>query len=310
MNRRERIRLFLFRLLANMLRKNISAHPLPRGRGFLSRARQQAVFGFFALLAGACLLPGQTSDQTHVGQYSQAEILRGSQIYTNTCAVCHGLNGNALVTVDLARNRFRDAVTDDDLRRVIRSGILNAGMPSFALPDADLSAVIAFIRSGMGTSAAVPAAKIGDPNRGRIVFEGKGGCLTCHRVGQQGSRVAPDLTTAGSSRPAAALYLSLIDPTSAMLPINRPVRAVTKDGRTISGRRLNEDTYTLLLIDDKENLVALEKSALREYQILTKSTMPSYRDKLTPDEIADVLGYLVSLTEPAPPMRVGGRGNR
>jgi hypothetical protein len=119
--------------------------------------------------------------------------------------------------------------------------------------------------------------------------------------------VAPDLTTVGSSRTAAALYLSLIDPTSAMLPINRPIRAVTNDGQTISGRRLNEDTYTVLLIDDKERLVALEKSALREFQILTKSTMPSYRDKLTADEIADVLGYLCSLTDTSPAGRGGGR---
>src|ERR1051326_9600351 len=74
-----------------------------------------------SVFVGASLLQGQAPDQTHVGQFSQAEILRGSQVYGNTCAVCHGLNGNALVTVDLARNRFRDAVTDDDLRRVIRS---------------------------------------------------------------------------------------------------------------------------------------------------------------------------------------------
>ena len=262
-----------------------------------------------ALLAGTSLLLSQARDQTHVGQYSEAEILRGSQIYTNTCAVCHGLTGNALVAVDLARNRFRNAVTDDDLRRVVRSGIPGLGMPSFSLADTDLNAVIAFIRSGLGNSSPVPAARIGDAARGRTLFEGKGGCLGCHRVGEKGSRVAPDLTTVGSSRTAAALYLSLIDPTSAMLPIHRPIRAVTKDGQTISGRRLNEDTYTVLLIDDKERLMALEKSTLREFQISMKSTMPSYRDKLTADEIADVLGYLLSLTD-APQTGRGGRGNR
>src|SRR5262245_14914939 len=219
MNQRERIRLSFSRRFAS------------RREMRLAQGWRMIMLGSF--LAGTCHLPGQAPDQTHVGQYSQAEILRGSQVYANTCAVCHGLTGSALVTVDLARNRFRDAVTDDDLRRVIRSGILNAGMPSFALADADLTAVIAFIRSGMGTSAAVPPARIGDANRGRSVFEGKGGCLSCHRVGQHGSRVAPDLTTAGSSRTAGALYLSLIDPTTAMLPINRPIRAVTKDGQTI-----------------------------------------------------------------------------
>jgi quinoprotein glucose dehydrogenase len=180
-------------------------------------------------------------------------------------------------------------------------------MPSFSLPDTDLSAVITFIRSGMGTGAAVAGARVGDPNQGRIVFEAKGGCLSCHRVAEQGSRVAPNLTTIGSERTAASLYLSLIDPTSAMQPINRPIHAVTKAGQIISGRRLNEDTYTVLLIDDKERLLALDKSTLREFHILTKSTMPSYRDKLTADEIANVLGYLVSLKDSAPPTGPAGR---
>ena len=65
------------------------------------------------------------------------------------------------------------------------------------------------------------------------------------------------------------------------MPINRPVRAVTKDGRSINGRRLNEDTYTVQLIDEQERLVSLTKADLREYTILTASPMPSYKDRLT-----------------------------
>ena len=80
-----------------------------------------------------------------------------------------------------------------------------------------------------------------------------------------------------------------------MMPINRPVRAVTRDGKTINGRRLNEDTYTVQLIDDQERLVSLVKADLREYTILTSSPMPSYRDQLTANEIADIVAYLLSL---------------
>ncbi len=80
-----------------------------------------------------------------------------------------------------------------------------------------------------------------------------------------------------------------------MLPINRPVRAVTTDGKVINGRRLNEDTYTVQLIDDQGRLASLVKADLREYTILTKSPMPSYKDKLSSAELADVLTYLLSL---------------
>lgn len=88
---------------------------------------------------------------------------------------------------------------------------------------------------------------------------------------------------------------SLLDPSSTMMPINRPIRAVTRDGRTINGRRLNEDTFTVQIIDDQERLASLEKAQLREYTVLTTSAMPSYRDKLGRNELADLVAYLVSL---------------
>jgi len=80
-----------------------------------------------------------------------------------------------------------------------------------------------------------------------------------------------------------------------MIPINRPVRAVTRDGKVINGRRLNEDTYSVQLTDEEGRLYSLMKSDLREYNVLTKSTMPSYDKELTKDELADVVSYLLSL---------------
>jgi hypothetical protein len=80
-----------------------------------------------------------------------------------------------------------------------------------------------------------------------------------------------------------------------MLPINRPVRLVKKDGTVITGRRLNEDTYSVQVIDDRERLHSLLKSELREFTISTTSTMPSYKDTLSAEEQADVLAFLLSL---------------
>jgi hypothetical protein len=72
------------------------------------------------------------------------------------------------------------------------------------------------------------------------------------------------------------------------------VRLVTRDGAVVNGRRLNEDTYTVQLIDDKERLVSFTKSDLREMTVITKSPMPSYRS-LTDAGIADLVAYLLSL---------------
>ena len=134
--------------------------------------------------------------------------------------------------------------------------------------------------------------------RGQAIYNGKGGCAACHRVDGVGPRVAPDLSEIGAVRTPAALQRSLVDPTSAMLPINRPVRAVTRDGRTIRGRRLNEDTFTVQLIDEQERLVSLMKADLREYELAKVSPMPSVAGKLTADEQADLVAYLLSLKGP------------
>jgi putative heme-binding domain-containing protein len=156
--------------------------------------------------------------------------------------------------------------------------------------------LVAFIRAGFDLTGT--AVKVGHVDRGQGIFEGKGGCTVCHRVNGKGPRVAPDLSDIGATRTPTALQRSLLDPTSAMLPINRPVRAVTRDGRTIRGRRLNEDTYTVQLIDEQERLVSLIKAELREYELARSSPMPSVATTLTADEQADLLAYLLSLKGP------------
>ena len=133
--------------------------------------------------------------------------------------------------------------------------------------------------------------------RGRAIFEGKGTCGACHRVSGRGPRAAPDLSDIGVARAPAALERSVRDPSSAMLPINRPVRIVTKEGKTIRGRRLNEDTHTVQIIDEEEQLRSIAKRDLRTFEVETKSSMPAYGDRLTKDEIADVVAYLLTLRE-------------
>jgi putative heme-binding domain-containing protein len=229
----------------------------------------------------------------HPGEYAPADIAYGSRLYDAQCTTCHGANGDGVGGVDLRSGRFRNAVTDQDLVRVITNGVPGTGMLAFKLDAAEIAGILAYLRNMNSFDRG--SVKAGDPMRGREVADGKGACGTCHRIGVQGSRVAPDLSDIGATRSAGSLLRSLTDPTSQMMPINRPVRAITRDGRTINGRRLNEDTYTVQLIDDQEHLVSLLKSDLREFTILTASPMPSYRDRLTQDEIADVVAYLLSL---------------
>ena len=228
----------------------------------------------------------------HDSQYADADIAYGAQVYAARCVTCHGAQGDAIGGVDLRGGRFRNAVIDRDLERFIRAGS-PAGMPAFALDSAEMAGIIAYLRNMNAVDAA--AAITGDVVRGRAVYDGKGGCAACHRVGRTGSHVAPNLSDIGATRSAASLERSLLDPTSQMMPINRPVRVVTRDGTVISGRRLNEDTYGLQLMDDRERLHSLAKADLREYTIGKTSPMPSYKGTLSKGEVADLVAYLLSL---------------
>ena len=234
----------------------------------------------------------QAQAPLHDSQYPDADIAYGATLYTSKCVTCHGPQGDAIGGVNLRSGTFRNAVIDRDLERFIRAGS-PAGMPAFALDNAEMAGIIAYLRN-MNTFDAATV-KAGDVARGRAVFQGKGACGTCHRIGRAGSRVAPDLTDIGSLRSAGSIQRTLLDPTSQMMPINRPVRVVTKDGTIINGRRLNEDTYSLQIMDERERLRSLLKADLREYAISKTSPMPSYKSTLSDAEMADVLAYLLSL---------------
>lgn len=251
-----------------------------------------------AIVAGApwmlaVLLTAQAQPQLHESQYPDADIAYGLSVYTAKCATCHGPQGDAAGGVNLRSGTFRNASTDQELAKFIRSGSPTAGMPAFALDNTDMAAITAYLRN-MNTFDAATV-KPGDAARGRALFEGKGACTACHRIGRVGSRVAPNLSDIGSARSAGSLQRSILNPSSQMMPINRPVRAVRRDGTVINGRRLNEDTYHLQLIDDRERLVTLVKADLKEFTVSTTSPMPSYEGKLTPEETADLVAYLLSL---------------
>lgn len=251
------------------------------------------ILGMAVLLATMASLSAQTPAPLHDAQYPDVDIAHGAGLYATRCVTCHGAQGDAIGGVQLRSGKFRNAVTDTDLARFIRAGSQAAGMPPFALDNADMAGIIAYLRN-MNTfdSATV---KSGDVSRGREIFAGKGACVSCHRVGATGSRVAPDLSDIGSARSPGSIQRSLLEPSSQMMPINRPVRLVTRDGTVINGRRLNEDTYTIQVIDDRERLHSVQKADLREFTIAKTSPMPSYKSTLSADELADLLGYLLSL---------------
>jgi putative heme-binding domain-containing protein len=247
------------------------------------------------LALGSAPLVAQTAVQDHSGQYAPADVATGSRVYNAMCVGCHGPTGSGVGSVDLRRGPLPHGVTDAALSAIITSGVPQSGMPAFRLDPNELRGLVAFIRVGFDANATATPPVTGDAVRGRVIFEGRGNCLSCHRVNDKGQYSGPDLTDIGQTRTPVAIQRSLVDPTGSMRPINRPAHAVMRDGSVITGRRLNEDTYTVQLVTDQGRLVSLVKAELREWSVSTSSPMPSHKDSLRPEELADLVAYLASL---------------
>ena len=226
---------------------------------------------------------------------AQSPTDSGRELYRANCYVCHGQDGDAVAGVNF-RGGIRRATTDEEISRIIAGGIPGTGMPPTNLTEAQRGALVAYLRS-MRAGASVSNAP-GDAGRGLAILEGKGGCLTCHRAGGKGSYLGPDLSDIGLTRQAAYLQDEILNPRHSIAPQNRMVEVILKDGKQLTGRRLNEDTHTLLLIDSNERLVSISKSQVRQFSLLETSPMPSYQNKLSQQEVADVVGYLLSLRGP------------
>jgi len=142
-----------------------------------------------------------------------------------------------------------------------------------------------------GQQAEVPP---GDPSRGKALVESNG-CFDCHRIGEQGSRVGPNLSDIGTRRTPDRLQRSLVAPDEEVLFENRSVRVVTKDGATITGRLLNQDAMSVQMMTPKEELKTYLRANIREYTVLDKGLMPSSQGKLSDQQVADIVAYLSSL---------------
>src|SRR4051812_47094782 len=248
---------------------------------------------------GICLTALWVAFATSVGRspvYAQhetaADLLDGERAFKASCANCHGPDGDQIQGIDLGRGRFRRPMTDADLVRIIRTGIPNTAMPATQMTEEQASKIVAYLRSRAATIGV--ASVVGDPARGKTLFDTKGGCASCHRVNGAGSRLGPDLSTVGATRPAAELQRALIDPNAEVQPQNRFYRVTLKDGTTVEGRLLGHDTFSVQLLDSKEQLRSFNRADLREGSFVA-SPMPSFKTTLTAQELADVVSYLSSL---------------
>ena len=123
----------------------------------------------------------------------------------------------------------------------------------------------------------------------------------------KGGRLGPDLTGVGGSRtreaiidsvrnPSRRLAWGLTEATKEFPQEYESVTVVTADGKEIKGVTLNEDSFSVQVMDTNEQIHLLDKGKLRSFQKSRESAMPKYDiDILSQRDLEDIVAYLVSV---------------
>jgi putative heme-binding domain-containing protein len=222
----------------------------------------------------------------------EASLREGKTLYEFHCAFCHGAGDDGMAA-NLVSPVLIHAPTDAALVGVIKNG-LGGGMPgALGMTEEEMWKVAGYVRS-LGRKA--PASVPGDPEAGKRIYNGKGGCAGCHMVNGQGGLLGPDLSAIGIMRSPSNLRTSIVEPDAAMVAGWVMVRVTRKDGSKVSGIRLSEDQFQINLRGGNGQIISvLKQEAPQIERDLTKSSMPSYAKSLSSTELDNLIAYLFTL---------------
>jgi putative heme-binding domain-containing protein len=232
-----------------------------------------------------------------------ATTAEGQALFRGLCSGCHGGVGRGGKGPDLTDNRWIHGSTDQDIASVISNGVPKTTMKKMgdALKPDQIRKLIAYIRS-LARSSAESTWKpyiAGDPKAGHKLFfdpQGKAQCAKCHTVGNEGGRIGPVLDRIASRRAPEFIMESILQPSKEIAPEFEAVAVAAKDGRVITGLRVNETNFSIQLHEENGRFHSLLKRDLEELKVLKKSLMPeNLADILTVRELHDLFAYLMTL---------------
>ena len=236
----------------------------------------------------------------------------GEYEFRINCAMCHGLGARGGGRgPDLTRANKKHTHSDGDMFQVISNGITGTAMPGngtngqgVGMTDEEIWQIIAYIRSQEAKAAPAVA---GNADHGKKLFYGDANCSLCHMIEGKGGRLGPELTSVGGSRTRAAIIDSVRNPSrklawglsesSKEFPQEyETVTVVTSDGKEIKGVALNEDNFSVQLMDTSENIYLLDKDKLRSFRKSRESMMPAFNaDLLSDKDLDDIVAFLTSV---------------
>jgi cytochrome c oxidase cbb3-type subunit 3 len=206
---------------------------------------------------------------------------------------------------------LRHGNADADLFRTISQGISGTAMPAngtngqgVGMTDEEIWQIITYLRS---IQLKAPSKPVGNPRHGKELFDGS--CSSCHMINGKGGHLGPDLSSVAESRtmdsliesvrnPSAQLAGGLTEATKEFPQEYETVIVVTAAGQQITGVALNEDQFTLQMMDVNQHIRLLEKDKLRSFKRSRRSLMPPFAsDQLNDEDLRDIIAYLDSVAQ-------------
>jgi putative heme-binding domain-containing protein len=279
---------------------------------YFSRGRRDLIKAsvFSAALLFVVAFAARAQEQNPLAKDPNAAKLGEFEFRAN-CAFCHGLGARGGGRgPDLTRAQKKHGNSDAELFRTINEGVPGTAMPQngatqqgVGMTEEEIWQVISYIRSVQVKTTAQPT---GNAVRGKELFSGSAACATCHMVQGKGGRLGPDLTATGSARSIDYIVDSVRNPSrrlaqgisEAMKEFSQEYETVTvvdAGGQKFQGVVLNEDNFTLQMLDMREGLHLFEKDKLRALEKSRESLMPRYDEKMLPEkDLQDIVAYLLS----------------
>lgn len=273
-----------------------------------SRVQRRAFVVGILIAASAALSAGQAVAPTHIEATRNpftgdpSAVTQGAVLFRQECVFCHGVSARGgMRGPDLTTGVWSHGGSDADLAATISAGVPGTAMPPNKLTEEEIWQIITYLR----TLQQPAAASTGDSRRGEALFVGAARCSSCHIVNGRGGRLGPELTMVGSSRSRAYLIESIREP-GRRLTENRlggdatqrydTVTLVTPAGATVVGVPINEDTFTVQVMDMSERIQSFDKKSLRSFRHEERSLMPAYDgNRLDDRDLDDIVAYLQTL---------------
>jgi len=140
-------------------------------------------------------------------------------------------------------------------------------------------------------------ARTGDAERGRKLFfdAEKVQCSKCHRIGDQGEQIGPELTGVADRFSRIHIVESILEPSRTVATGFQTIGVVLRDGRVLTGIKVADTETTLTLGDNQGKKHFLARTEIEEQVAQTQSTMPDGLVKqLSVDQFVDLITFLAA----------------